>query len=473
MNNKISFAIIFVCIGITVISCKKDKPENENQTNSPKPKPTAYLVGPSSGTKNIEYVFYLRNYQVGKGYYIDWGDGSQYTYLTFGLYGGIDSAYHKWTSPGTYQIRIKEKDTYTYEETAWSDPFTIVIKDQITFAKVFSDLPESLGQGIIETSDGSFLVIGHTNTTYVGDWDVFVIKTDKYGNKQWIKYYGQPAVNDYVKCFTKTPTNEIVIVSGVSLIKINENGDQLLFKPISWSANVIKPSLAGGYIATGDYYSSYSGNQVVVWKLDDNFNIVWEKIVADGYGVASVEDNNGNIVNLYKISGAPFIAKLTTTGDVIYTKKINMNTTYSCDSKAIFKTNDNKYMICGITSATSNNVYFVKTDTAVNIVSEKYVCNAWTIDKFNQSLDNGYLACGTDYLSYIGSCLYYFKVDENGNVLWQRKPTSSNYTNGACYEIIPTSDGGYAITGFKKDYTVNKNFVILVKTDSDGNAPLP
>lgn len=48
---------------------------------------------------------------------------------------------------------------------------------------------------IIETNDG-YLIIGSTSSYGVGNYDMFVIKTDKKGNKLWQNTYGE-FDNDY------------------------------------------------------------------------------------------------------------------------------------------------------------------------------------------------------------------------------------------------------------------------------------
>lgn len=64
---------------------------------------------------------------------------------------------------------------------------------------------------VIELNDG-FLIAGHK---YVldGTANIFLMKTDKSGNKLWEKSYGHPSVNDRLGAFIKISDNEFVIGS--------------------------------------------------------------------------------------------------------------------------------------------------------------------------------------------------------------------------------------------------------------------
>ena len=100
-------------------------------------KPNKPYGSVSAGIPGIEYTF---NAQMQDGdvkeqtyvcYYFDWGDG------TFsGMLGPYPSdspaqATHVWASRGSYQVRVKflkiDFKNLVFEETGWSDPFTITI----------------------------------------------------------------------------------------------------------------------------------------------------------------------------------------------------------------------------------------------------------------------------------------------------------------------------------------------------------
>ena len=78
------------------------------------------------------------------------------------------------------------------------------------------------------------------------------------------------------------------------------------------------------------------------------------------------------------------------------------------------------------------------------------------------SSDGGFVITGGAYNSTLGQYqVWLFKVDANGNLVWDRLLGSG--TQDAGFSLTKTLDGGYAITGYK-----NGTDVYLIKTDSSG-----
>jgi len=86
----------------------------EKSTNKPF---TPEITGPTNGEANKNYTYTAtttdpENDQI---YYTwNWGDGKEETIGPFNS-GGTCSAYHQWTSEGSYEVKVKATDTYGYE----------------------------------------------------------------------------------------------------------------------------------------------------------------------------------------------------------------------------------------------------------------------------------------------------------------------------------------------------------------------
>jgi hypothetical protein len=75
-------------------------------------------------------------------YKFDWGDGSQSQWVGPFASGAEGSAKHKWTSKGSFSIKVKAKDEYGME-TEWSDPMPITVpKVRTVSVTIFNRLIE-------------------------------------------------------------------------------------------------------------------------------------------------------------------------------------------------------------------------------------------------------------------------------------------------------------------------------------------
>ena len=63
--------------------------------------------------------------------------------------------------------------------------FTISPGQADTFIKLFGSFQWDQGVDVKQTADGGYAILGTTTTTENGT-DLYLIKTDKYGNKEWV-----------------------------------------------------------------------------------------------------------------------------------------------------------------------------------------------------------------------------------------------------------------------------------------------
>ncbi|HOP95119.1 MAG TPA: Ig-like domain-containing protein [Dictyoglomaceae bacterium] len=88
----------------------------------------------------------------------------------------------------------------------------------------------------------------------------------------------------------------------------------------------------------------------------------------------------------------------------------------------------------------------------------------YSIQKTN---DGGYIAAGTTNSFRAGSTdVYVLKLDENGNVLWQK--TFGGINDDWAYSVQQTTDGGYIVAGYTVSIENGYDDVYVLKLDSDG-----
>jgi len=87
--------------------------------------------GPISGHTETSYNYSANTTDPNNDniyYWFNWDDGNNSGWIGPYASGATASASHTWNSPGTYQVKVKAKDTYGAElGTLWSDPLNVTI----------------------------------------------------------------------------------------------------------------------------------------------------------------------------------------------------------------------------------------------------------------------------------------------------------------------------------------------------------
>ena len=96
--------------------------------------------GTTSGKANTVYTYTTSTTDPNgdqMSYWFDWGDGTNSGWVGPYASGATASATHSWTSQGSYQIKVKAKDT-SDAESAWSDPLAVSMpKQKMHFNSLF------------------------------------------------------------------------------------------------------------------------------------------------------------------------------------------------------------------------------------------------------------------------------------------------------------------------------------------------
>ena len=156
-----------------------------------------------------------------------------------------------------------------------------------SFCKAIGGPEDELGESLIQTSDGGYLIAGYTESFGTGGVDVYVVKLDASGNLQWTKTIGGPE-SDGGNSLIQTSDGGYVIAGStksfgageadVYVVKLDANGNLQWTKTIgAKNKNYSKSSLIqtsdGGYAIAGHTESFGAGKwDVYVVKLDKNGN---------------------------------------------------------------------------------------------------------------------------------------------------------------------------------------------------------
>lgn len=347
-----------------------------------------------------------------------------------------------------------------------------------------------------QTSDGGYILTGYTESYGVGRGDesygagrgnVLLIKTDSKGNEEWNKTFNgidwdsahsvqQTSDGGYI--ITGTTGKYISRTGGgrnVWLIKTDSNGNKDWDKIFGTDDRECGSSVAqtsdGGYIITG-YTTSYGAGGEDVWliKTDSNGNEIWNKTfggVNDETGYFVVQTSDGGyfitgktesygtgIVNLWLIkTDSKGNVEWNFTKDLLIPEHI-CYVTYSCLGK---QTSDEGYIIAGWINngdIIGYDILLMKVDSKGNEEWNKTFGN-YSVDQatsVQQTKDGGYIIVGNyketkdrediifGKISNHGAWL--IKTNSDGNEEWNK-----TFRGLSAYSGLQSSDGGYVIGG--------------------------
>jgi len=150
---------------------------------------------------------------------------------------------------------------------------------------------EDWGYSIQQTSDGGYVIAGHTTSYTHGSYDIAIYKLDSSGNKIWFKHYGGTG-SDYSESIQQTSDGGYVVAgytisyshgnTDFAIYKLNSSGSKVWFKHYGGAnyddAFSIQQTSEGGYVVAGATDSYTHGNtDFAIYKLNSSGNKIWFK----------------------------------------------------------------------------------------------------------------------------------------------------------------------------------------------------
>jgi len=357
--------------------------------------------------------------------------------------------------------------------------FSLEAYAQITFFKTYGNTAKGYvdcGYAVLQTENDGFIVAGEYGQHYIGApmhfcGDVYIIKTDEYGDTLWTKTYGHPNMWEAAYSMDRTDDGGYIISAfrydsqsyKLWLIKIDSEGDSIWSKiyPVS-KGNCIRQTTDGGYIITGGFSNVY------LLKINNYGDVIWLKEYdndsgrGEGTCVQQTSDNGFIITGL-----RPWLIKTDSNGDTLWTK------TYSGVPRSVCETNDGSFLIAGeYTSQDCEycelevHIWLLKTDSSGDTTWTRKIDNNLLGDhvySMKKTSDGGFILAGETVDIMYDSDVYLIKLDKFGNTIWESTIGGVSGKNFRAYDVEETRDGGYIITGWS-----NYEDLLLVKVNNEG-----
>ncbi len=264
----------------------------------------------------------------------------------------------------------------------------------------------------------------------------------------------------------------------------NDEWNKLLGGYNSDGAQSIALTEDEGYII-GGLTKSYGSGSWDVWliKTDEDGNMLWNRTFG-----GKEEDSAESVIQTkdggYLLCGYTFsfgtgsadiwIIKTDDDGNMLWNKTFGgENNDYG---QSIIQTNDGGYALIATTlsfGSTDNDrdIWLIKTDGNGDIMWDKIFGGSgieWGSDLI-QTNDGGYCIVGSTASYGAGGWdVWLLKLDENGDVIWEKTIGDEGMDDGSCIE--QTRDMGFIITGSSTSYSSGGwNNALLIKTDQNGN----
>jgi hypothetical protein len=338
------------------------------------------------------------------------------------------------------------------------------------WTKTFGGPSADMAYSVQLTADRGYIIAGYTRSYGAGGSDVYVIKTDSQGNAQWQKTYG--GLNDDVGSSVKQTADGGYVIAGytssfghgdndVYVIRTDPFGDTIWTRTFGGTASDRGYSLAlssdGGFVVAGHTASFGIGCDVYVVKVNLLGILVWEKFYGgpeeDGaYSIAGMPDGGFIIAGDTRSFGTGaqdvYAIRLDDNGDSLWSRTYGGIDHYTASGVAA--TSDSGAIMIGITDsygAMYGDYYLVRINKDGDTLWTRHYGGESTEWGYSvcQKSDGSYIAAGWSDSYWPGCQMYVIKLDAFGDTIWTKLLAGDGYA--AAFAVNITPDGGYIIAG--------------------------
>jgi predicted Rdx family selenoprotein len=354
-------------------------------------------------------------------------------------------------------------------------PDTIII----TWARTFGGRDrQELADEVIVVPSGGYLVAGNGPPSSYESSNFYLVRVDEQGDIIWDEYYGT-AVYENAKGICTTPDQGFLVAGGivyneieqnVLLIKVNSRGE------LVWWKEYDRLGMEAAYDITPVGNDTYvlALQSGFLMKVDGVGDSIWVRHY-DGMGFVEpatvVPTLSGGFIAGGRTgdgeSGGAYLFEVDCDGNLIWERGLHIGSGPWL-IRSIAVTQDGGYIATGFCGSDIIKIFLVRVDCDGNVLWDK---------TYGEGLDNrGYSICHASGGGYViaggtGTSgngvddVYLFKIDNSGNIIWERTYGGSGSDMAVSIAICP--DGGYIVAGHTWSFGNGGDYWLL-KLDSEG-----
>ena len=336
----------------------------------------------------------------------------------------------------------------------------------VEWKRSYGGSKNDLGRAFIGTTDGGFALAGTTESFGAGGRDIWLVKTDSYGNTEWNEPYGGSGDD-----------------LGVGLVE-NFDGSYTLAGSTSsfgaGSSDFCLVKIEIGEIALAINANPPTGGSVTVSPSQETYNcgdaVQLTATPAAGWTFAGWNGTIAEITNPATLRVGPN-PQVTATFVQYVPPPVGVTHGGGLFDRAshIVETGDGGFAYAGWTNsfgAGGYDFWLVRTDASGNVLWNQTYGGLGNELAVNLVLtgDGGFALSGPAWTSGPGGDdynLWLVRTDASGTAMWNRT------YGGPSYEfadgLVLTGDGGFALAGYTSSFGAGSGDMWLVRTDASGN----
>lgn len=343
-----------------------------------------------------------------------------------------------------------------------------VISQSVTWQRTYGDNNIDYGYSIVQTPDEGYIAVGRKRiqtTNYM-----FAMRLNKFGDTIWTRTFPGFKANQ----IEKTEDGNYVIQTTTGLMKIDVNGDTIWTNAEAAGARLKETKDKGFIICLSENNGPFLFYPKLK-KVDSLGNVEWEKVYTDNFydgrfsDITVDHDGNyimtGNYSDTAYIWAYLFIMKTDSLGNLIWFRKYEP---YHY-SVSILIVQDTNYVVCGETDKSFLSKYGATGNRYWIRFYEKGPPERGNSTSAIVTNDGGLAFTGNYHEGDFNYYVRLIKTDSEGNESWRKLYGFGDADIG--YDILQTSDSGYAIIGIRDNY--NLGDIYIIKTDRTGYSNPP